>query len=233
MRSDANVRHVDHASLPEPLKDLGDIVVPIVRRAYDINAGRHDEVVGDDAVTFGIGVYRNSWFLVEESLRPIDGWRTARPDGSLLISGHGFRIHIYRLGHDERVDLDTFRLDEADHSKTKQSIAQINGQLAMAFDGGTDRSIAGTEPDLRDLVIVHSGNADDGCCGVWVGAPIASDHVVVSPWAWVAPFWIVERPDELPDTDADLAAVARHDELPEPVIEVEPVDDEDSSAGEA
>jgi|GEM_PF-2173222 hypothetical protein len=222
-----------YAAPPDPLEALGATVVPIIRRAYDINAGRHDELVGDDAMTFGFGVYRNSWFLVEEGLRDVDGWQTARPDGSLLISGHGYRLHLYRLGHDERVDLDSFRLDDADGSKTKQSIPQINGQLTMAFNESARGATAAAEPDLRDLVIVHAGNADDGCCGMWVGAPVASDHVVVSPWAWVTPFWIIERPEQLAEMETDLGAVARHDELPEPNVEVTPVDDEDSSAGEA
>jgi hypothetical protein len=45
MRASANVRVVN---LPEPLRELGDVIVPALHRVYDLNAVRYDELVGDD-----------------------------------------------------------------------------------------------------------------------------------------------------------------------------------------
>lgn len=71
--------------------------------------------------------------------------------------------------------------------------------------------------DLRGVVIIHAGNPDEGCCGIWVGAPLTSDEVSGSPWAWIEPMWM---PDGLaitqPDTAPRLDPTPRHDEMPEP-----------------
>ena len=105
---------------PPSLAELPDIVVPVLRRVYDINAGRHDPHVGDDAVTFGSAIYRNSWFQLEQAFAECDGWITGRPDGSLTISNGDVRMHVYRCGQDENTDLDAFRLDDAPASLTKR-----------------------------------------------------------------------------------------------------------------
>lgn len=216
--------------LPESLSELPDVVVPALRRVYDLNANRHDELAGDDAVTFGINVYRNSWYWLEQELDALDGWKTARPDGSLVISGGGYRIHVYRFGQTEQVDLDAFRLDEAEASATKRNIAETNGQLQLALDL-TDPS-DNHHADLRDLVILHAGNPEDGCCGIWIGAPVPAQLLTVSPWAWRAQLWMIERSELASDSERETKSVVRHDELPEPDVDVSPVEDDDESAGE-
>lgn len=54
---------VDNDHLPH-LVELQSVVVPVLRSVYDINAARYDELVGDDAVTFGSAISRNSWFQI-------------------------------------------------------------------------------------------------------------------------------------------------------------------------
>jgi hypothetical protein len=120
-------------------------------------------------------VYRNSWFAVERELRDHAEWRTARPDGSLTISGHGYAIHVYRVGADEHIDLDDIRLDGDGSSTTKRLIAQANGQLAFRFTSTGPR----VERELRNLVVAHAGNPDDGCCAVWIGAPLSAEEMTV------------------------------------------------------
>src|SRR5215210_5280155 len=99
--------------LPNEFGELSAAAVTAIRRAYDINAERHDAEAGDDAVVFGIGVYRNSWFLAEKAVEDLDRWSSARPNGSLVITGAGLRVHVYRHGHDADADLEAFRLDDA------------------------------------------------------------------------------------------------------------------------
>ena len=199
--------------------------VAAIRRAYDVNGERHDPEVGDDAVVFSMGVYRNSWFLIEREIESLDGWCSARPSGSLVITGAGLRVHVYRHGHDADVDLDAFRLDDARASMTQRLIAEANAmQLALPFVEGEVEPAARPNSALAELVIVHAGNPDDGCCGIWIGAPIAAEEITVSPWAWVEPLWLAE-PGEAGVTSAAgiAAATPRHDELPEPEIVLEAV----------
>ena len=77
-----------------------------------------------------------------------------------------------------------------------------------------------TGSDLRELVIVHAGNPEDGCCGVWIGAPIPADEVNVSPWHWITPLWCIER-SVTGGSLTDRAKQQRHDQLPEPEVAVE------------
>ena len=59
---------MDFAELPEPLRALLHALIPTIREVYDVNAERYDELMGDDAIVFGINVYRNSWFRVEQEV---------------------------------------------------------------------------------------------------------------------------------------------------------------------
>ena len=230
------VSSMDDHHIPSSLADLADIVVPVLRRTYDINSARHDPQVGDDAVTFGSAIYRNSWFQLEQAFAEHVGWTTGRPDGSLTITNGDVRLHVYRCGQDELTDLDAFRLDDAPASLTKRAIATANSaQLTLAlFDEDQPPVSPTTPPTLRELVIIHAGNPDDGCCGIWVGAPLTIEETITaSPWAWIDSLWQIDRPEPRATT-IDLADHVRHDELPEPDLDIRLADDEgDSSAGEA
>ena len=220
--------------LPAYLAELADIVVPVLRRVYDINSLRHDPHVGDDAVTFASATYRNSWYQLEQAFAERDGWITGRPDGSLTITNGEVRLHVYRCGPDEYVNLDSFRLDDAPASLTKRSIAAANSlQLTLDLFGESEAPQATQSPTLRELVIIHAGNPDDGCCGIWVGAPMTIEETTVSPWAWIESLWLIDRPE--PTVAAtDLTDHVRHDELPEPDLDIQMTDeDDDSETGEA
>jgi hypothetical protein len=211
------------------LQELGAVIVSAMRRVYDGNAGRYDDLVGDDTITFAMCVYRNSWFQLEQELNSRDDWRASRPDGSLCISGYGYDIHVYRHGQNERVNLEDFRLDDAGISATKRHISETNGQLMFAFEKVPEvlRSVT----DLRSLVVAHAGNPDDGCCGVWIGAPVPAKEITISPWAWIEPLWIIDRVMPPARAPRETLQPTRHDELPEPDVEVKPVEDDESSTG--
>ena len=219
-------------SLPEEFGEFRDLAVDAIRRAYAVNANRYDLEVGDDALVFAIGVYRNSWFLLEQDVAVLPGWSSSRPLGSLVIVGAGRRIHVYRCGRDGDVDLDAFRLDDERSSATKRLVDASNTN-PLAFDfGDLDVPVVPGElqygADLRELVIIHAGNPEDGCCGIWVGAPVSSDELSASPWAWIAPLWLPEGSavsrDELRPT---VPQTTRHHEMQEPDITLKPVAEDD------
>jgi hypothetical protein len=219
------------ASYSTRLAEIAEIVVPVIKSAYDTNASRYDPMLGDDAVTFGCTVYRNSWFQIEQAFNDRDGWSTARPDGSLTVTNGEIRLHFYRCGNDENTDLNQFRFDEDPASATKRSIATSNrNQLTLALfdEEHTTPELSSPAPVLRELVVVHAGNPDDGCCGIWIGAPVTVE-AVSSPWAWVSPLWRVERSDGN-TAGSDLATHLPHHELPEPDLDIRPIDETDESA---
>jgi hypothetical protein len=216
--------------LPEEFESLHGVAIAAIRRTYDINAERYDAEVGDDGMVFGTNVYRNSWYLLEQAIETLEAWSSARPQGSLVITGAGLRVHVYRYGEDADVDLEGFRLDGNDASATQRNIAESNTlQLRFpGFEATSDRPVV-ADHELCELVIVHAGNPDDGCCGIWIGAPIAAEEITRSPWSWIEPLWVAEplqagvaKPDPTP------TAGPRHHELPEPVIALETIQAVDS-----
>lgn len=224
-------------SLPDEFDEFTEAAVAAIHRAYAVNAHRHDPEVGDDAVVFGIAIYRNSWYLLEQEVFAFEGWSSARPSGSLVIVGSGLRIHVYRCGQDASVDLDGFRLDDEQSSATQRLIAEANA-VQLSFDLEEGMAAAAPPPsskpdDLRELVIVHAGNPDDGCCGIWIGAPVTTDESSTSPWAWVEPLWLIEgAATGEADSSATTEVTPRHDELPEPQINLKPVAEDESENSE-
>lgn len=231
------LRHMSLDSLPDEFGEFADVAVDAIRRAYSVNAARHDPEVGDDAVVFAIGVYRHSWFLLEQDVAVLDGWSSSRPSGSLVIVGAGRRIHVYRCGQDGNVALNDFRLDDERSSATKRLVATTNTDQLSLDLGDLSVPVLPVEvpqpSDLRELVIIHAGNPDEGCCGIWVGAPLTSDEVSGSPWAWIEPMWLPEG-SAMPqaDTGPRLDPTPRHDELPEPEITLKPVAVDDAEKTE-
>lgn len=231
MRIAANVTCVTNPHHPH-LAELQSVVVPVLRSVYDVNAARYDELVGDDAVTFGSAIYRNSWFQIEQAFANRDGWTTARPDGSLQITYSKFRFHVYRLGHDETSDPDAYRLDDGPASLTKRSIAQSNtAQLTLALFDEPIAEEDDASPPLSELVIIHAGNPDDGCCGIWVGAPLLLDEAASSPWAWIEPLWLIERSEAM-SPGIELIGHVHHDQMQEPDLDIRLANDDDESSAD-
>lgn len=206
--------------LPAPLQEVCDLTVRRLRETYEFNARRHEPANGDDAVTFGISVYRNSWAVIERDVTELQGWSASRPEGSLVVAGWARRLHIYRFGDDERVDLERFRLDEAGASATKKHIARTNAHQLTLDLGPSVAPLREPSDGPSELVIVHAGNPTDGCCAVWIGAPIPTDEILSSPWMALEPLWVIDRCGSAA-SDQDRQNVVRHDEMAEPEVNVE------------
>jgi hypothetical protein len=166
--------------------------------------------------------------MLEEEVHALEHWSSARPSGSLVVTGAGLRVHIYRHGADAEVDLDSFRLDDARASATQRLIAESNSlqMLLPGLEASTEQSNP-VDQELPELVILHAGNPEDGCCAIWIGAPIAADEIRRAPWAWIEPLWLAEPSgSETCATEPGLPSMPRHAELPEPVIALEPIVDD-------
>lgn len=233
MRTAANLLVMsDQEQLDAALTDIAEKVVPAIRRAYAVNASRHDPAVGDDSITFGNLVYRNSWFFIEEAVAGDMAWQTSRPDQSLLITDGHYRFHVYRCGADEHVDLNSFSLDSGGASHTKYSIAASNSGVQLAFDLFPSVGSEVCPGKFSEFVIVHAGNPDDACCSVWVGVPTTRGDAAASPWAWIRQLWQIQRVSA-PQVSATEAERSGHRDLPEPELDVQLADESTDDAAAA
>ena len=117
--------------------------------------------------------------MLEEALEFEGGVAITRPRNSFQIEIDGrCTLHFYK-GRTGAGDIGEVRFDQ---SRTKLELASANAdQLALVFDED-DRAIP--EPEVRHLVVVHVGNADDGALGAWIGAPLLSP-VNGFQWLWL------------------------------------------------
>ncbi|MGB6057594.1 MAG: hypothetical protein WBF71_04960 [Microthrixaceae bacterium] len=208
---------------PEPQKFVDELIGALAE-VYRFNADRLEPEMGDDDQWFGFSVYRNGWYRIEVRVGPLIGVRTSRPNNSLQISvDGGVRFHVYRGGKDEKYDIYTYDLNSG--TPTKISLAKNNDRQLSLFE-----EVLPEEGDhswrLSDLVIVHSGNAEDGLTGVWVGAPV-TEAADGSQWAWVLQLYF---PHEESDRGAkpENDSMQRFSDAPEPDLDLGLLEDDES-----
>jgi len=147
---------------------FGRTILSAIKKAYQVRSDGHRPDDGDNAMTFGMNVRFSIEKFIEESFPQGGDVAISRPLGSFQLAYRGNLYHFYKFGMNagDRVDALTF-----DDSVTKVNIVADN-QLALPGI-----------PDLRHLIVAHSGNPEDGLLEVYLGAPNALG-TEGSPWAW-------------------------------------------------
>ena len=217
------------------LHDLQHILTDV----YRANVDRYDETLGDDKITFGSLVYRNSWFQLERDL-PVShpDVRVDRPNGSLTIHTPGPGLKVYKGGSGPTFEIEEY--DPESGSVTKQRTVELNERQLTLFNPDSTHFAGNIDAGLAAPVwfVVHYGNPVDGFLGMGIGAPRQSS---IEDPQWLFTFL-------LPDLCADrgcgedpnaaggvsvapsplLPSGPSYDQMPEPTIRIEPisVDDE-------
>jgi hypothetical protein len=160
---------VEEADAPELIRSgYGRVMLNAIKRAYNLRANGHRPGDGDNATTFGMNVRFSIEKFFEDAVIHNGAVSISRPAGSFQAVHLGHVYHFYKFGSNPSDSVDDLELD---NSETKINIVAHN-QL----------SLPGI-PDLRDLIVAHSGNPEDGLLEVYVGAPNGLGHDG-SPWAW-------------------------------------------------
>ena len=147
---------------------FGKAILSAIKRAYRVRSDGHRPDDGDNAMTFGMNVRFSIEKFVEDSF-PKDGEvAISRPAGSFQIAFQSHLYHFYKFGMNTGDSVDALTFDD---SETKINIVADN-QLALPGI-----------PDLRHLIVAHSGNPEDELLEVYIGAPNALG-TEGSPWAW-------------------------------------------------
>lgn len=172
---------------------LSDRLVSALRHVYAINSERYDAELGDDGLTFGVMVWRNSWFQLEAAVQDLPEVVTARPDGSLVMRIGDVRLHTYKVGNTEELNINNVRISG---TATKDKIVHSNAEQLQLF------STMAPASGPPNLVFVHAGNSFDGLCAAWVGAP--TEDEAGPSWHWVETIYQIppgeiRRDEPLPD----------------------------------
>jgi hypothetical protein len=216
---------------PARARRLRAVLLESLGEAYNENCERFSETLGDNNVTFGVAVTHNLRHLLEEALLAEPGFQTSRPRGSFEIQIDGaVALHLYKA----KRGINGPEMIRLDDSQTKIELVTKNqnaDQLALSFDDPVEEIV---RSGVRQLLVLHIGDHDDGFDTAYIGAPSYSP---VNGFRWV---WLesldgseeVERFDVTPPAlDEDVVFGDR--DLPD--LEVELLEDatDDQSDQEA
>lgn len=128
-------------------------IVDSIVRAYAENQDRHDPAVGDDALTFGIHLWKSGTFFLAEQLGAIPGITAEVVNQSLTVQVGRCRLRVHKLGDSE---LDNPETSFPNHAGPAARMGRVE-QLSFKFRGRLRE-----RDEYLDWVIGHYGSPDDG-----------------------------------------------------------------------
>ncbi len=168
-----------------------------ITHAYDENCTRYAEELGDNATTFGICLFHNICFLLEQRLEGAADIAITRPDNSFVVRIDDYHLHVYKAPP----GADSIHGVRFDQSAIRLGLVEANsGQLRLKFDATNEQQVF----RAPHLVVVHFGDPIDGVRYVEIGAPISSDADGLG-WAWVESLMNPEKSDRLATMSLDAA----------------------------
>ena len=147
--------------LPAELQrlDVQDAIVQSIIRAYAENQDRHDPGVGDDALTFGIHLWKSGTFFLAQQVGSIQGITAEIVNQSLTVQVGRCRLRVHKLGDSEFDNPDT---SFPNHAGPAARMGRVE-QLTFKFRGHWRE-----RDEYLDWVIGHYGSPDEG---LRAGAP--------------------------------------------------------------
>jgi hypothetical protein len=128
-------------------------IVASIVRAYAENQDRHDPAVGDDALTFGIHLWKSGSFFLSERLGAVPGIMAEVVNQSLTVQVGRCRLRVHKLGDSE---LDNPETSFPNHAGPAARMGRVE-QLSFKFRGRLHE-----RDEYLDWVIGHYGSPDDG-----------------------------------------------------------------------
>lgn len=144
-------------------------------RAYAENQDRHDPAVGDDALTFGIHMWKSGTFFLAERLGAIEGISAEVVNQSLTVQVGRCRLRVHKLGDSE---FDNPEVSFPHHAGPAARMGRVL-QLNFKFPGHLRE-----REEYLDWVIGHYGSPDEGLRAVRLQA-VGSERALdgkISRW---------------------------------------------------
>jgi len=143
-----------------------------------------DQRPRDNANIFGLRVAFHLWAALDERQPDLGEARIIEANNARYLAVAEFKVAIHKLGHHVADDIHG---SFPEGSPTQRSYAQRNANQLTLFESAPEAPL----PDerafaLRDLVVGHFGNSEDGLAKWYLGAPTYDDNGHPR-WAWLAP----------------------------------------------
>ena len=130
-----------------------------IQRAYLARMASHDPEIGDDAYTYGTGLWRSTWYFLEKEFCD----QAHRPHNAFFIRFAEYDLYFYgdhRRGTGHRI---------IGGSSVQDHILDVNGQFAFNFVPGENTN------GRPNLVGLHVGSSPLGLTQLHIGLPVAHE----------------------------------------------------------
>jgi hypothetical protein len=206
--------------LPDELKPESPIarrLLQALQRAYFAHVTNHDPLIGCDGFTLGVGLWRGSWYFVEQEFPDL----VRRPNGTFYLEFPDYNLYVYRdrpNGKGHRIMGD---------SEVQRAFLRVNSQVCFDF---LQSNVVTGKPNL---VALHTGRLPVGLTDVGIGLPVAPTDPNTSWFFFERVFFHEPTTPETPPQVGEPHR--RFDELDVPEIDIFPEyelgDDEASGEG--
>lgn len=188
-------------------------IIQALERAYLAWCRSYDPEIGCDGYTFGTGIWRSSWFYLEQEFPDF----ARRPGNAFFLEFPEFNLYVYR----DRIKGTSHRFIGT--SAVQRSLVDINAQVC--FDFALPRSSSAR----ANLVALHSGIDPAGLTELSIGLPVSHDDPDTA-WQFIETVYTYQR--ESTHLEGGLSHVEPFDSREVPDIQVQLERDCDISTGD-
>jgi hypothetical protein len=204
--------------LPEDLRPGTPLVQKILgplERAYLAQFASHDPLIGCDEYTLGTGIWRSSWYFLDEEFPGL----SRRPKNTFFLEFADYNLYFYR----DRLRGTMHRM--MGQSGVQRAMLDVNSQICFDFVGDTPHN------GKPNLVVLHTGVYPFGLTDVCIGLPVNHEDED-SAWLFMEHVH-TKTPPENRSTAGDKVGHQRFSDIEAPDIDLEPRDDNEDQAGNA
>jgi len=166
-----------------------EVIVRALYASYDRNVLAFDPEIGNTSMSFGVSTWQSSMYFLEQGFGSVVGAEVHRSGSAFHIKLPNCRISFYKFGSSMKDRAEDFRLN-GERSRKRLLIVE-NNQMSL-FNFTMDREAQPVA--VPEIVVVHSGNPDEGFLQAWVGAPISSDRAEAG-WLWLEQVYTKDNED--------------------------------------
>lgn len=170
-----------------------------------------DQRPRDNANIFGLRVAFHLWAAIDERSGDLGEAHIVETNGARHLAIGDFKLAIHKLGH---LTADDIHSSFPDGSPTQRSYGQRNANQLTLFESVPEAPLPEERAfALRDLVIGHFGNAEDGLAKWYLGAPTYDENGHARS-AWLTPQPVANA--------APVPEVVPYDQRRAPAVDVRP-----------
>jgi hypothetical protein len=200
-----------------------DIIVGALRTAYDRNVLAFDPEIGNTPVSFGVSTWQSTLHYLELGFGSMVGADVHRVGSAFHIKLPGCRVSAYKFGSTKKAKAKDFRLDG---SRKRKLIIENNQMSLFNYTMNSDAQPVA----VPEIVVVHSGNFEEGLLEVFIGAPISADRAE-DGWLWLDKVYDKDDGDfggsgARIDTPPPISPTPTFKDLPQPNLTVEEMPEE-------